>query len=99
MNATLLLVANVFGCGAVFFTGYCRVVLMDRMTRVDVRSTVILSMIAAVALAMGPFIPDWNVGLSWPQVGFVYAVFALQVVGSRLWNTGAPEQFRRRNQD
>jgi len=80
-------------CGALVYSGFCRLVHTSDTTLVIVRAVIWL--LTAAALAAGGAVLFWSHVPRWPDAALAAAIAAVQVVTAVLWRDGVPASFRR----
>lgn len=85
-----LLIVWELTCLALFWSVFCRSVLTNQTTRLDVRVSLLLMGIAAMVGLVAPiygWVPDFVV------LTIVLAVVVMQGVMAKAWGQGVPSQF------
>lgn len=90
----LLIALNTIVCATIFMTCWMRIVKMDHRTARGVRFVTTLLAVSALAVAWSPFVPEWDVVLSWQQLLLQSAFLAVQAVTGKLWSKGVPKAFQ-----
>jgi hypothetical protein len=80
-------------CAGVFLTCFCRMVQMDRSTRLSVRAAVYCLSMAALCAAVSPW--WWGIQAQWTCVAMSGAILAVQGASSQLWAHGVPHQYQK----
>lgn len=92
MNHAMLLVHEAMA-GALFYTCFCRSVLMDgKSTALPVRMAFYLLGLSSVVLLAAPVMSNWRTSL--PTCLLMLAIVVLQAVTARYWRAGVPEAFK-----
>lgn len=89
---------NAVLCAAIFVTCFFRITKMDNGTDYWVRLATTLLATSALAMGGAPFVPEWQIVLSVPQLFLELSIFMVQLISSRLWWKGVPKAFQQPTQ-
>lgn len=80
-------------CSALFYTGFCRLVRVDKTTAFPVRVSIYLLTVSAVVAITSVLF--WDYQPQWPGVALAVSIACLQMATSRAWREGVPKAYRR----
>ena len=79
--------------GVLFYTCFCRAVHMDaESTDYGILGAFYLLGLSSVVMIAAPIVSSWRPSI--PSIFLMLAVIVVQIVTSRYWHAGVPEQFQ-----